>query len=256
MSQTTLPLSAQLYTIRDLTANDFAYAVREVARIGYAAVELAGYGNLTSAADVKKACDDAGLKISGNHVAIESLEEDPARVADENAVFGIKQLIVPWVVEGRRKDAAGWHGIARSLNVIGAQLRDRGYELLYHNHSFEFQQFDGKTGMDILLENTDPALVKCELDVYWVAHGGHDPAGYINRLGPRCALLHMKDMAPGPDRQFAAVGTGTLDFPAIVAAARRAGVEWYVAEQDNCYGRNPLDSLRTSFENLKKLMGG
>jgi sugar phosphate isomerase/epimerase len=248
-----LPISLQLYTVRDLTAKDFGGTMRDVAQIGYRYVELAGYGNLKTAAEAKKALDDAGLKASGMHAPIDVLEKDPSKSFDEADVLGLKNIICPWIPEERRKDAAAWRTIAGILNRAGQAAVDRGFDFAYHNHSFEFQKFDGKYALDILWEHTDHKLVKSELDVYWVQHGGVDPAAYIRQLGGRCILLHLKDMAAGPDKRFAPVGTGILDFKAICDEATKAGVKFGVVEQDNCYDTPPLESIRISLENLKKL---
>jgi sugar phosphate isomerase/epimerase len=248
-----LPISLQLYTVRDLTAKDFAATVREVSKIGYRAVELAGYGNLKSAAEAKKALNNAGLVVSGAHAPLEMLETNLGQVLDDAQALANQTIICPWIPEARRKDAAGWVAVAKSLNQIGRACHERGFDLAYHNHSFEFQQFDGKKGLDILLENCDPHLVKAEIDVYWVKHGGEDPVERINKLGNRVVLLHLKDMASGSEKKFAEVGTGILDFKAILLAAEKVGVKFGAVEQDNTYGKPPLESVRTSFENLKKI---
>jgi len=107
--------------------------------------------------------------------------------------------------------------------------------------------------MDILWSNTDPAIVRSELDVYWVQHAAKDPAQYMQRLGRRIVSLHLKDMSEGPDQRFAPVGTGILDFPAILKMAATLGVQNYVVEQDSTYDVPPLDALRISFENLRTL---
>jgi sugar phosphate isomerase/epimerase len=248
-----LPVSLQLYTVRDLTAKDFAGSIKEVAKIGYRNVELAGFGNLKTAAEVKKVLDDNGIKVSGAHAAIDQLEKDLPRILDEAESFNNTHLICPYMPEERRKDAAGWKQVAKILSGIGRSCHDRGIDFAYHNHSFEFQQFDGKYGFDILWENSDPNYLKSELDTYWVQHGGADPVGYINKLQNRVLLLHLKDMAPGPDRKFAPVGTGILDFKGIIAAAEKYGVRNGAVEQDNCYETPPLEAIKISFENLKKL---
>ena len=230
-----------------------AGTVKEVAKIGYRAVELAGYGNLNTADEAKKALNRAGLTVSGAHAPIEILENDLHKVLADAEALGNQTIICPWIPETRRKDAAGWIAVAKSLNQIGRACHERGFEFAYHNHSFEFQQFDGKNALDILFENCDPHLVKAEIDVYWVKHGGEDPAQRINKLGERVMLLHLKDMAAGPDKKFAEVGTGILDFKAILAAGEKVGVKFGVVEQDNTYGKPPLESVRISFENLKKI---
>lgn len=248
-----IPISVQLYTVRDLTARDFAGTVKQVAAIGYESVEMAGYGNLKTAAEAKKALDDAGLSVAGTHVSIDQLENEIVRVMDESETLGTKLVICPFMPEARRKDAQGWKSVARSLNQAGRACHERGIDFAYHNHSFEFQKFDGKTGLDIFFDNSEPHLVKAAIDVYWVKHGGEDPVARINQLGDRVVALHLKDMAAGDDRKFAEVGTGILDFKAILEAAKKHGVRYGAVEQDNTYGKDPLEAIKTSYENLKKL---
>jgi sugar phosphate isomerase/epimerase len=268
-----MPIAVQLYTLRELTRTDFAGVAEQVARIGYAGVELAGFGNLQSAEEVRRVLDGLGLVVCGSHAPIDALESDLNRVLDANAALGNRNIVCPYLPEERRRDANGWRGVARSLNRIGGQCRARGFEFAYHNHSFEFQRFTlcdptetaaearpptnsaelEQTGLDLLFSNTDPALVKAELDVYWVQHGGADPVVYLKKLGPRCLLVHLKDMAPGGERKFAPVGSGMLDFGEILKAAREAGVKWGIVEQDTTYDVPPLEAVRQSFENLRKL---
>ena len=135
--------------------------------------------------------------------------------------------------------------------------KDRGhlYEGLFFSRLGVFKPIKivGKYALDVLLENSDPELVKLEVDVYWVKHGGDDPVARMTRLGQRVVALHLKDMAAGPDQKFAEVGTGILDFKAILAAAEKTGAKYGAVEQDETYGTPPLDAIRTSFENLKKL---
>jgi sugar phosphate isomerase/epimerase len=249
-----LPISVQLYTVRSLMQKDYAGTIKEVAKIGYKAVELAGFGP-HSADEVKKICADAGVAISGAHVGIDALEKDVNKALDEQAALGNKNVIIPYLgneyrtVEGYKKAAA-------SMNKIAAECQKRGMELAYHNHSFEFDKLDGgQIGFDILYNNSDPKLVKAELDVYWLQHGGQDPVAIINRFGSRTLILHLKDMAAGADRKFAPVGEGILDFKGILEAATKHGVKYGAVEQDDTYGVNPLDAIKTSFANLQKLNG-
>ena len=253
MADNRIPLAVQLYTLRDQIAQDFAETVKQVAEIGYAGVEMAGYGNLKTAAEAKRALDDAGLKVVGAHVGVEQLETDIGRVFDELHALNAPTVIIPWMPDQRRADAAGWKRAAQALNPVGAKCRERGIELCYHHHSFEFQKFNGKTGMDLLLENAEPGLVRIELDVYWLQHGGEDPVKFVQRVGGRAPLVHLKDMAAGPERKFAPVGSGTLDFKSILAAMRDSGARWGIVEQDNCYDTPPVEAVRTSFENLRKI---
>src|SRR6202035_3977861 len=120
--------AAQLYTIRDLTQSDFAGAVRQVAQIGYTGVELAGFGNLSSASEARRAIEDAGLTIVGAHVDLEVLEQNLSKTLEEQAELGNTIVICPWMPHARRQDAAGWRQAAESLDKIGAACAARGVE--------------------------------------------------------------------------------------------------------------------------------
>jgi len=248
-----LNLALQLYTVRDMAETDLPGTLQKVARIGYAGVELAGFGNLKTARDVKKAVDDVGLKICGAHDGIDELEKDLPKCLAKHTELGNRNICVPWLSDDRRKGAAGWKATAQSLSRIGKQVRAAGFEFAYHNHSFEFEKFDGVSGFDILWSTSDPDALKAELDVYWLQHGGVDPVSYINKLGKRTMLLHLKDMAAGPEQKFAPVGTGILDFKAILEAGSKSGVTWGIVEQDNCYGMPTIESAKISFQNLQAL---
>ncbi|MCL5283604.1 MAG: sugar phosphate isomerase/epimerase [Armatimonadetes bacterium] len=245
-----IPVAAQMYTVRDVAAKDFVGTFKEVAKIGYAGVELAGDGGF-SAKELRALLEDLNLKIAGNHVGIEKLETALDEAIHYNRELGNPNIVVPYMPEPRRADANGWRQTAKLLNQFGQRCKEAGMVLCYHNHSFEFQKFEGKYGLEILMEETDPSLVYAEVDTYWVQHGGEDPAAFIRRYPGRARLLHLKDMANDAERSFAEVGEGILDFKAIFAAAEVGKTEWYIVEQDVCK-RPSINSLRISFENLKK----
>jgi sugar phosphate isomerase/epimerase len=248
-----IPISVQLYTVRDHTAKDFAGTVRKLGAVGYKGVELAGYGNLKSAAEVRKACDDAGVVVSGAHMSIDGFLADAAKAADEQRTLGNTHVVCPWApLDG--KDEAGYRDFAAQLQKAGEAAARHGLTVAYHNHSFEHKPLrKGLDGLDVLYAACSPEFVKAELDLFWVQHGGHNPAKYIEKLGKRCILVHLKDMEVGPDRRFANVGEGILDFHAIVTAGQKVGVRWYIVEQDNCYGQDPLEAVANSYANLKKM---
>ncbi len=247
-------IAVQLYTLRDLTRTDFAGVMKQVAEIGYKGVELAGYGNLAGAAEAKSAIDAAGLQVVGAHIGIETLEQNVDAALDDQQTLGNRNVVVPWLPELRRGTTDAWKQVAHSLQVIGEACATRGMQLSYHNHAFEFDTVDaeGHIAMDILFGETSPAIVKSELDLYWVKRGGRDPVEYLNKLGPRVSLAHLKDMA-GADQRFAPVGTGELDFEKILSAMSRLEIPWGIVEQDNCYETPPLEAVRTSFENLNRM---
>ena len=246
-------ISVQLYTLRDQVQADLPGVLKALKKIGYAGAELAGYGSLKTAAEVKKAFDDAGLQVTGAHVGIDQAKNESARVIADHKTLGNNKVVIPWIGEPYTSSAQGYRNLAAECNAIGATLKAEGLHLGYHNHSFEFKTFDGQYGLDILWQHADPTLLFAELDLFWVKHGGVDPTAYLKQVGKRAKLVHLKDMAPGEDKKFAPVGNGTIDFVAISEAAAVAGVEWGVVEQDDCYGQDPLSVVEISFRNLQKL---
>lgn len=246
-----LTLAAQLYTLRDAVSKDLPGTLKALNEIGFTGAELAGFGNLKNASEVRQAFDAAGVRVSGSHVMLDALQNNFAGVVADQKTLGNKNVIIPWLPDEMRKTAGDWIKLAETLNMLGKKLSAEGLDLSYHNHAFEFDLFDGQTGMNLLLQHTDPAVVGFEVDVYWVAHAKHEPVQFLQSLGSRLRLVHLKDRAA--DGKFAPVGTGTLDFAAITKAAVEAGVLWGVVEQDDCYGVDPLSVLKTGYTNLQKL---
>jgi sugar phosphate isomerase/epimerase len=243
------PLAVQMYTLRDLTDTDMAGTLRAVAELGYRAVELASFGGL-SAAELRVVLDELGMQAVAAHVALTRLESELDNALADMRALGARYVVCPWLAPEHR-NAEGYHALAQSLNRIGKVAQQQGVQLCYHNHDFEFERDGEQSGFEILFGETDPALVKSELDLYWVAFAGHDPVTFIRSLAGRVPLVHLKDMAVG-SRTFAEVGQGTLDFPAILAACDDAGAEWLIVEQDRCE-RPPLESIGMSLEYLRSL---
>ena len=244
-----LPIALQMYTVRDDAAKDFAGTIAEVAKIGFAGVELAGRGSL-SVMELKSLLDNHHLQVCGSHVALDALEKDVAKVIEENLALGNPYVIVPYLGNEHRGSADAYKKVAASLNKFGETVRAHGLTLGYHNHDFEFKTLDnGQTGMDILLGETDPALVKAEVDTYWVLVAGLDPVAFIQKHSGRVPLLHIKDRDK-TDGSFAEVGTGDLPLDALVAAAPGVGAQWLIVEQDVCK-RPPLEAVKISYDNMK-----
>ncbi|MDW8145076.1 MAG: sugar phosphate isomerase/epimerase [Roseiflexaceae bacterium] len=247
----TNPLSLQMYTLRDQAATDYVGTLRKVKEIGYDAVELAGLGGI-SAAKLRQELDAIGLIVSGAHVPIEMLESQLDTIIADMQTLGAPYLICPWAPPERRSSADNYRTLARVLNDIGAAVANAGLTFCYHHHDVELHSFGNTTGLHILLHECDPRAVAFEIDVYWAAYAGVDPVQLINEFAERAPLIHLKDMAPG-SRTFAEVGHGVLNIPAILRAARAAGAQWFVVEQDICQ-RPPLESVRMSYAYLKGLM--
>jgi len=251
MTQKRPVIALQLYTLREQTQQDMAGVLRQVAEMGYEGIEFAGYGNL-SAADAGAVAKDLGLTIVSNHTGFDALQNDLPTVIRDNQAFGNQFVVCP-SIPSDQQTGEGYRAFAKTLNDLGARLRDEaGLQLCYHNHAFEFQEFDGEYGLDLLYANSDPQLVQAELDTYWVQKGGVNPVEYIRKHAGRAPLIHVKDMANDDNQSFAEVGTGILDWPGIFSAAEAGGAVAYIVEQDICPG-NPLDSVRLSLENLKQM---
>jgi sugar phosphate isomerase/epimerase len=246
----TNPIALQMYTLREEAQQDFKGTLRAVAEMGYGAVELAGLGGL-SPSELRQELDTLGLVVSGAHVPIDRLEGQLAGAIEEMQTLGGRFLIVPWLPPDRRPDADGYARLGEVLNGIGRTAQASGLQLVYHHHDFELERFGDTTGLHIMRDVTDPALLKFEIDIYWAAYAGFDPIALIGEFAGRVPLVHLKDMKEGT-RVFAEVGHGTLDIPGVLAAGDQAGAEWYVVEQDRSE-RTPLESVRMSIEYLKRL---
>jgi sugar phosphate isomerase/epimerase len=244
---TDMPIALQLYTIRDETARDFPGALRRVAEIGYNAVEFAGYGGLSSDAMVAL-LGETHLRAAATHVDFTRLQSDLDREIGYCKTIGCSFLVLP-SLPAEQRNPTGVSLLAPWLNDVGRRCQESGIAFAYHNHNFEFDRSEGVHLLDHLLDATDPALVSLEFDVYWAAYAGVDPAAYLRTHASRMALVHLKDMAQ--DRDFAEVGAGTLDMPAILAASREAGVAWLIVEND----RPRIPSLESARRSLEYLSG-
>jgi sugar phosphate isomerase/epimerase len=242
-------IALQLYTVRALAAEDLPGTLRAVAAAGYRAVELAGLPE-TAPTELARLLDGAGLRPIAAHQSIESLRAGADEVGDRLTELGCPRAIVPWMPEGDRRRPDDVRRFAAELGGFGRQLAERGIRLGYHNHAFEFEPLDGTTVWDVLLAEL-PSDVDLELDVYWAAVGGRDPVAEIAATADRVRLLHMKDRAPGPEPRDVPAGEGVLPFPGIVEAGRAAGVEWYIAEQDE--PRAALEDIASAFRYLESL---
>ena len=121
---------------------------------------------------------------------------------------------------------------------------------MYHNHDFEFEKYGDKLMLEILKH--DFPLIGFILDTYWVQAGGGDPAAWLTQFTGRVPVIHFKDMSWSKgSKRMAEIMEGNLNWPAIFAACQPAGVEYAMVEQDDCYGKDPFEALRTSFNNLK-----
>ena len=246
-------LAAQLYTVRDFTktAPDLAATLQKVRAIGYTAVQLSALGPIPPA-EVRAMLEHEGLTVCNTHVSYDRLWNDLPAVIEEHRLWECRHVAIGSLPQAYRGDgAAGYRRFAREAVEVGRRLREAGLSFSYHNHAFEFAHFDGARALDILYDESDPALLQAEIDTYWVQYGGGDPAAWIRKVAGRMPVVHLKDMVIQDNQQvMAEVGAGNLNWPAILEACREAGVEWYAVEQDICQ-RDPFESLAISYANLR-----
>ena len=239
----------QLYTVRSLMAKDVAGTLRAIAEIGYREVEFAGLHGTTPAA-MRRLLDDLELVSPASHVGLDALRRDAAAVFAEAKALGNRYVVVPWLDQRERETIAGYEAIARELDALGRRAQDAGLQLGYHNHDFELAPIDGVVPYDVLLARTDPAFVTMELDLFWLAKGGGDPAAYFTRHPGRFSMVHVKDMAS--NGAMVDVGSGTLDFEKVFEAADRAGIRHAFVEHDS--PEDPIASIRASHAALARLL--
>jgi sugar phosphate isomerase/epimerase len=244
------PLGIQLYTVRELLAKDFEGTLAALSRIGYREVEFAGlFGR--PAREVRAMLDRLGLQTPSGHVDMPAITDTLDQTIAEAKTLGHEYVIVPWIDEDART-ASGYRRIAATFNRAGARLRAAGLTLGYHNHWFEFDPLAGSPatcGYDLLLAGTDPELVVMELDLYWIRKGGKDALQYFRTHPGRFRLVHVKDM--GKDGSMVDVGQGVIPWPTVLHAARRAGVQHFLAEHDN--PPDPLAFARATYAYLRSL---
>lgn len=244
-------LGIQLYTVRRDLARDAEGTLARVAEIGFREVEFAGFPQ-GSAASLRAMLDRHGLTAPSGHVALQALRSDWDRTLDAAAAVGQRYIVVAFLPAEERRTADDWKRLAALFNHGAEAARQRKIQFAYHNHDFEFDPFEGQTGYDLLLAETDRKLVQFEMDLYWISKAGRDPAEYFARWPGRFPLLHVKDMDATPAKSFTEVGRGVIDFRRIFKRARQAGVRHFFYEQDSTPG-SPFDSARVSYDFLRAL---
>lgn len=239
-------IGIQLYTLRNAMQNDMAGTLAKVAELGYTEMEFAGYfGN--SARDVSRMLASNGLSSPASHVGINLLREDMMGQLDYAAELGQKYIIIP-AVGGNEREAHHYYQHAEFLMRLGEECKTRGMVAAYHNHDFEFQTPGDELGMDILLNNTDPALVSFELDLFWAVHAGVNPIDYFKMHPGRFAAVHVKDRTANGD--MVDVGEGVIDFEEIFSFIEVAGIKHFFVENDQ--PRDEFNSVAYSINTVQQ----
>ena len=242
-------IGVQLYTVRSLMDKDVERTLAGVAAAGYTEVEFAGYFKKTPA-EIKAMLDRHGLVSPSVHSG-SMAPADWAEALEAANVIGHKFIVMPWIPVERRKTLDDWKQVAADFNRVAASAKAAGVQFAYHNHDFEFPLVEGKVPYDVLLAETDPNLVKLEIDLYWITKGGQDPLAYFARWPGRIPLVHVKDGKGPPDWAMTEVGSGAIDWKRIFAKSQQAGIQHYFVEHDQ--PADPIASITASCAYLKKL---
>ena len=270
-------IGVQLYSVRDRLEKDFAGTLEGVAKIGFKEVEFAGYYN-RSPEDVRSLLDRLGLRAPSSHIMLDALQKDLGAQVKSARTIGHEYITVPALMQPLMGKVAPdfWATTAKEFNRVALALKNEGIGFAYHNHQFEFEKLpDGKTGYDVLLAETDPALVKFELDLLWATVAGQDPVEMFRRSPGRFVMWHVKDVRGVEEARriamstegsviqrlqklgphLAAVGSGDIDFRRIFAAASTSGMRHFFVENDSApTTASSLADIETSYKNLRQML--
>ena len=267
----------QLYSVRDEMEKDMDATLKAVKEMGYDYVEFAGYYGKT-AEEVRAILDKYNLNCISVHQGYEVFLDEPQKNVDYLKTIGAKFCAIPWMGEEKHKGHEAFDKTVKEIAQVAALLKENGIQMMYHNHDFEFHKYEGKFLLDWLYETVPADLLQPQIDTCWVHYAGYDPCEYITKYAGRIKVLHLKDfvcknLAQGPvyalidntgksqggdDKadsgfEFRPVGQGIQDFPAILDAAEKAGIDYVIVEQDGWPTATSMESVKQSREYLKTL---
>jgi len=280
-----LKVGIQLYSVRELMKEDPIHTIQQVAESGYKYLEAANHNALLddgvgfgiSAGELNAFMEQSGSKIISAHI-FPFNDDNYKRVIEYNQKIGNHTLVYPMEVF---RDYDDTMRKAEYYEKMGRIAAEEGMQFLYHNHYQEFQEFNGKRVLDLIVDHTDPAHVNLELDTFWVLRGGFDPAKMMEHYGTRIKMLHQKDFAKDTktpvnmfdivgnttyitrevfskykcNDDFVEIGYGQMDIQSIIQKALELGsIEYIVLEQD-ATKLNQLESIRRSMEGFQKFDG-
>lgn len=241
----------QLYSVRDKMSKDPIGTMRALASMGYTQFESYSkdpYWGM-NAAETKRFLKEIGVNMVSTHMGVPDINEAAAEKAKE---IGLKYLISPYI--GAQKSADEWKKRAEEFNKAGELCEKYGLKFGYHNHGYSFEAKDGVKGQTILLENTDPALVIFELDIYWAEVAGEDSIRHFEKYAGRYELCHVKQLITrDPKPAQGILKGGLLDFETILKAAKKSGVKYFMVEQEQ-YAGDSMDAMRDNADFMKKLV--
>ncbi len=254
------PLGLQLWSLRAQLTASLPAGMAEVKALGFTMVESAGtYGH--TARELRALADANGLKIVGAHMDYLRLQTDLKGAIADAKTLGASYIIVAWVPHKGDFTVEEAHMAAANFTAWGAALKADGLRFGFHTHGYEFKPLpDGSSAFDVMLGQTDPKLVFCEMDVFWVVQAGVDPVRLLEKYPGRFKAFHIKDMRKGaptglyeghaPASDNVIVGQGVMDWPAIIAAGKKAGVEYSFIEDETS---DPIGNIPPSIAYLETL---
>lgn len=231
----------QLYSLRAQFTKNVPETVKKVRDFGFKKVELASTYDL-SPEKFKQMLDENKLKAVSGHYPFDRYEKDAEGIAKEAKVFGLEYVGCAWIPHDGEFDEAECRKAIDVFNKAGETLAKHGLKFFYHCHGYEFRTHGSGTFMDMLIKETNPKAVAFEMDVFWVKHPGADPVQWLEKYPKRWELMHVKDMRKGlvgdltgktDVKNDVAVGTGQMDWPAILKAAKKSGVKHYFIEDES-----------------------
>lgn len=245
-----MKLGLQLYSVRDDLNRDLEGTLAALQKIGFKYVETAGYHGKT-AREFAQLLGRYGLQAVSMHTSFDmgSADFGVPRLAGEAKDLGVKSIVLPWI--DRNQYDSRWNTVCPVLTKIGQLVSNAGFQFCYHNHDFEYRpDRKGDFPSDVMRNGIPAMAMGFELDCYWIAYSGQNPAGVVARFGKRCRLAHLKDgVLGGGPANFAAVGHGAMHWNTLLSALKNAGTEYGFIELDS-YDGVMMDAVAESFKFL------
>lgn len=252
-----MKLGAQFYTLREYCRDlcGLEECMKKVADIGFTSIQLSGVCEYEGEWAAEKAREN-GLTVDITHYSFEKICHDTENTIKHHDLMNCRCIGIgdnPY-----SKDAEGFLHLCDEIAPAIPNIKASGHKLMYHNHHWEFDKFEGKTHMERICERFAPDDLGITLDTYWVQAAGADPAYWIKKLHGRLDRVHFKDMVMNnADRavRIAPIGDGNMNYDAIIQACLDENVEYAYVELDNCYGADPFEWLKRSYDFLNKRYG-
>ena len=241
----------QLYTVRKEMMEDAVGTLKKLAELGIKQIECSSskkgsYFGLKPD-EMKKICADLGMTIRSGHIQL----NDQWNQTMAEAELSGQEFLICSSMPSRGQTIENYKKVSDQFNKAGEDCKKRGIKFGYHNHDFEFEQQDGKTLYDVLLDNTDPSLVNMELDLGWVVASGNDPLAYFKKYPKRFPLWHLKDMDL-VKKHSTEFGKGGLNIQQMFDNSKQSGMKYFFIEQEE-YNYTPIESMKINMEYLKSI---